>query len=104
MTATTGTAIAYDLRYSTSPITDDATFAAATQVAGVPAPKRGRQQPRPSPSMDLQRNTTYYFAIKAIDKGNNRGPLSNVVTATTTAAARGSPTWRPARPARPGSR
>jgi hypothetical protein len=81
----TGTAIAYDLRYSTSAITDDATFNAATQVTGVPAPKVAGST-ETFTVMYLQGSTTYYFAIKAIDKGINRSPLSNVVTGTTAAA------------------
>ncbi len=81
----TGTAIAYDLRYSTSSITDDATFNAATQVTGVPAPKAAGST-ESFTVLYLQSSTTYYFAIKAIDKGINRSPLSNVITATTAAA------------------
>jgi len=82
----TGTAMAYDLRYSTTPITDDTTFNAATKVNGVPAPQ-------PSGSTEtftvlyLQGNTTYWFAIKAVDKGNNASPLSNVISVTTPPAA-----------------
>ena len=36
---TTGTATTYDIRYSTFPIGDDAAFAAATVLTGLPAPK-----------------------------------------------------------------
>ena len=83
---TEGQATAYDLRYSTNPITDDASFNAATQVAGVPAPQQAGSTENFT-VMYLAGNTTYYFAIKAIDKGNNRSPLSNVIVATTTTPA-----------------
>ena len=83
--ADTGTAMAYDLRYSTSPITDEASYNAAPQVPGVPAPKAAGEA-ESFTVMYLQSNTTYYFAIKAMDKGGNRGPMSAVVTASTTAA------------------
>ncbi len=79
----TGTAMAYDLRYSTSPISDDTAFDAATPAIGVPSPK-------PAGTAEsfmvkyLPSDTTLYFAMKAIDKGGNRSSQSNVVTATTT--------------------
>jgi len=76
-----GTAAAYDLRYATSPITED-TWAAATQVEGEPAP-------RPSGQLqlflvrDLAPGKTYHFALRAADEAANWSGLSNVVTATT---------------------
>ncbi len=79
----TGTASAYDLRYSTSPITDDVTFAAATQVEGVPSPKQAGQQ-ESFMVTGLEGSTTYYFALKVHDKGGNVSDMSNPVTATTT--------------------
>jgi chitodextrinase len=82
----TGTAMAYDLRYSTSPITDDATFNAATKVNNVPAPQVSGST-ETFTVLYLQGSTTYWFAIKAVDKGNNTSPLSNVITTTTPAAA-----------------
>ncbi len=95
----TGTAMAYDLRYSSSPITDDATFNAATQFTGVPAPKISGSTESFTVT-GLTPLTTSYFAIKAIDKGNNRGPLSNLAGPVTTPAllpvsnlAAGTPTW-----------
>ncbi len=57
----------YDIRYSTSPITDDASFEAATQYTGqvlTPA------QPGTAETITitgLDPSTTYYFAIKGID-------------------------------------
>lgn len=77
----TGRASAYDLRYSTSPITDAASFAAATPVAG-PDP-----QPAGSPETfelgGLAHSTPYYVALRALDEFGNTGPVSNVATGTT---------------------
>src|SRR5439155_703167 len=80
-----GTATSYDLRYSTSPITEGS-FASATQVSGAPAPAvAGTAQ-----SMivaGLVANTTYYFAIKTSDEVPNISALSNVATEATLASA-----------------
>lgn len=77
----TGSASQYDMRYATSPITEE-NFDAATQVAGLPAP-----QPAGSSETftvtGLAENTTYYFAIRAADEVPNWSGLSNVVTAAT---------------------
>ena len=77
-----GTYASYDLRYSTSPITDDASFEAATQVTGVPAPKAAGQA-ESFLVTGLASSTTYWFAIKAIDPQGRTSPLSNVVTVAT---------------------
>lgn len=78
----TGTATSYDLRYSTSPITS-ANFASATAVSNEPVPAvAGTVQ-----SLvvhPLQRQTTYYFAIKATDESGNVSAMSNVPSVTTT--------------------
>ena len=83
-----GTATSYDLRYSTSPITEG-NFASASQVSGEPAPAvAGTAQ-----SMivsGLVANTTYYFALKTSDEVPNISALSNVATGTTSAGAQGS--------------
>ena len=71
----TGVMTSYDLRYSTSPITDDATFDAATQVTGMPAPKMVGSA-ESFTVMYLNPSTTYYFAIKAVDA--QRQPLAVV--------------------------
>ncbi len=73
-----GTANAYDLRYSTAPITDDASFNAATQATSVPPPGPAGT-PESFVLLGLTPGTNYYFAIEAIDKVGNRSPLSNVV-------------------------
>ena len=83
----TAPCLGYDLRYSTNPIADDTTFAAATRVATVPAPNAPGSVENFSVT-GLAANTTYYFAIKAIDKGLNTSALSNVISATTRDAER----------------
>jgi len=79
--ANSGTATTYDLRYSTSEITEGS-WVAATPVIGEPAPlSAGTVQ-----SMvvsGLSANTTYYFALKTFDEVSNISSLSNVPTATT---------------------
>jgi pimeloyl-ACP methyl ester carboxylesterase len=77
----TGTAWKYDIRYSTSPITD-ASWNAAAQCAGEPAP-----QPAGSSETftihGLTPNTTHYFALKTADEVPNWSCLSNVASGTT---------------------
>jgi len=71
-----GTAVTYDIRYSTSNITE-ASWSSATQVANEPSPQ-------PAGSQEtfivggLQANTTYYFAIKTADEVPNWSNLSNI--------------------------
>jgi lysyl endopeptidase len=71
----TGTAQRYDLRYRTDhPITSQSAFAAATQVQKVPQPKSaGTQQ---STTIGVGTDTTYYFAMVAIDDAANASPLT----------------------------
>ncbi len=79
----TGRASAYDLRWSTSPITE-ANFAAATPVAGPdPQPAGGAEAWEIG---GLAFSTTYYVALKALDEFGNTGGLSNVATGTTLGA------------------
>jgi phosphodiesterase/alkaline phosphatase D-like protein len=78
----TGTATAYDIRYSTSPITS-ANFASATAVTGAPAPAvAGTSQSVQVRS--LSRQTTYWFAAKAVDEVVHASGISNVPSAATT--------------------
>lgn len=73
---TAGQAFRYELRYSTSPITE----------AGFAAAARARSLPEPSPSgdaeqyllSDLEPDTAYYVAVRALD---SVGAVSPVVTA-----------------------
>lgn len=76
-----GTAAQYDVRYSTSNITN-ANFASATQASGEPAPKVAGSA-ETFTLTNLAANTTYYFAIKTADEASNWSPLSNVISVTT---------------------
>lgn len=75
----TGWAAAYDLRYSTAPITP-ANFAlltrAATPAPGGPGTRQG------CTVSNLVAGTTYYYAIKARDEALNWSGLSNVTSRT----------------------
>src|SRR5262249_119493 len=76
---TTGTAMRYDMRHSTSPITDDASFAAATKHCGSPAPTAsGTTQPTTINGLTV--DLTYYFGLKAIDEDGNVSAISNVIS------------------------
>ncbi|NOT32619.1 MAG: hypothetical protein HOP12_00440 [Candidatus Eisenbacteria bacterium] len=77
----TGTATTYDIRYSTAPITA-ANWGAATQVSGEPAPSApGSNQT--FTINNLNRQTTYYVAIRTTDDAGNASAISNVASATT---------------------
>jgi len=78
---TSGTASEYDVRYSTSPITE-ANWGLANQADGEPTPQiAGSSESFVITGLDP--NTTYYFAIKAADEVPNWSELSNVVSVTT---------------------
>jgi hypothetical protein len=77
----TGLASSYDIRYSTSEITE-ANFAAATAVAQNLTP-RAPGLAETLQVTGLSPSTTYYFAIKVADKMPNWSALSNVVLVTT---------------------
>ncbi len=78
-----GTAGIYDIRRSTSPITS-ANFDAAAPFSPVPFPLPGGSS-QSFIAMGLLPATTYYFALKTRDTGNNWSGLSNVITAQTAA-------------------
>lgn len=76
----TGTAAAYDVRWSTSSI-NDANFAAATAVSsGVPAPA-APGTPQSVTIGGLNRTVDLYFAVKVRDGVNQWSAISNVVAA-----------------------
>jgi calcium-activated chloride channel regulator 4 len=77
-----GRATSYDLRISTSDIIDDADFTSANQVTGVSAPQDAGTGETFTVS-GLSGDTTYYFAIKAIDDAGNTGSMSNVYSGST---------------------
>jgi len=70
-----GTAAAYDLRYSSSPITS-VNFDAATPVSSEPAPLPGGSL-QTFVALNLTANTQYYFALKTRDEANNWSGVSN---------------------------
>jgi len=76
-----GRATRYDLRYSTTPITDE-NWDGATEVDGEPAPQDAGNTEYFTVT-DLASSTLYYLAVKTYDEGNNVSPLSNVVFETT---------------------
>jgi subtilisin family serine protease len=79
--SSTGTASYYDVRYSLSPI-DSSNFNSATQVPGEPFPQpAGFAESLTVTGLDF--NTTYYFAIKALDEWSNPSKVSNSPWGTT---------------------
>ncbi len=78
-----GTATAYDLRYSSAPITS-LNFDAATPVISQPSPLPGGSL-QTFVALNLTANTQYYFALKTRDEVNNWSGVSNSPGATTTA-------------------
>jgi hypothetical protein len=75
----TGLARTYDLRYSTSAITEG-NWASATVVPGLAAPKVAGSAEAYTVS-GLSTGVTYYFAIKTSDEVPNTSGLSNVASA-----------------------
>ena len=80
-----GQAKTYDIRYSTSEITD-ANWDDATQCMGEPPPKPAGE-PEEFTVTGLSPDTTYYFAMKTADEVPNWSDLSNVATGTTSSEA-----------------
>ena len=79
--AAVGTSTSYDLRYSTSLITES-NWASSTPATGEPTPQIAGSAESMTVS-GLSPSTTYYFAIKSKDEMNNESLLSNVPNATT---------------------
>jgi len=77
-----GRATAYDLRYSTSPITA-VNFPQATQVSGEPAPAVAGSAESFTVS-GLNNGVTYYFAIKTRDDVGNWSTVSNTAVRAAT--------------------
>ncbi|WP_135556907.1 alpha/beta fold hydrolase [Paenibacillus cymbidii] len=82
-----GTAAAYDVRFSTSAITA-ANWDSAAEAFGEPAPLAAGSGQTMTVG-GLQPGTTYYFALKTIDEVGNVSALSNVASLTATAAPAG---------------
>lgn len=77
---TLGTAISYDLRYSTDEnmLMDD--WASTTPISGLPTPQPSGTPESLTVTIAVETGVNYYFAIKAADEENNVSPLSNIVT------------------------
>ena len=72
-----GTAAAYEMRFSTAPITSG-NWGGANVVAGMPVPlASGRRQGVAIPG--LSTDTTYYFAMRTVDDAGNWSSISNVL-------------------------
>jgi subtilisin family serine protease/PKD repeat protein len=78
-----GKANRYDIRYSQNPI-DETNFSSATPIINNPQPAMaGTAETVILDNLNPQ--TTYFFAIKAMDNAGNLSPLSNLQSATTLA-------------------
>lgn len=78
----TGVAFQYDIRYSTTEIKDESSFASALQIADEPKPKSAGLQENYTVT-NLQNNTVYWIALKARDEAGNTSELANVVRVQT---------------------
>ncbi|QOI96041.1 MAG: S8 family serine peptidase [Flammeovirgaceae bacterium] len=76
-----GQALAYDLRYSTTPITPS-NFGSATKVSGLPNPPPSGQE-IVFEVRNLLPATEYFFALKSEDVFYNVSDISNVIAVTT---------------------
>lgn len=76
-----GTASTYDIRYSTSSITD-LNWDAATQATGEPSPQSAGSDESFTVT-NLNSGTQYYFAIKVADEVPNWSALSNIANGIT---------------------
>ncbi|HEV2106365.1 MAG TPA: FlgD immunoglobulin-like domain containing protein, partial [Candidatus Eisenbacteria bacterium] len=74
---TYGTAKAYDIRISTSPL-DSLTFALAVRVPNAPAPLPASSR-QSMVVHGLTRGVPYWFALRTSDERGNTSPVSNVV-------------------------
>ncbi len=79
--ADVGTASQYDIRYSTSMITE-ANWSSAIQVADEPSPQPAGSQESFTVT-GLEPSTLYYLAIKAADEVPNWSNMSNVISFST---------------------
>jgi hypothetical protein len=79
--ANTGKATEYDIRFSTSPITEN-NWDTAIQLTGEPIPSLAGTKENFTVT-GLMNNTIYYFAIKTKDDSNNWSELSNVADKST---------------------
>ena len=78
-----GMAMAYDVRYAAVPISD-ATWDSAQRVLTAPTPSATGSRETLEVT-GLERDTTYYFALRVADNVGNASDLSNIVIARTSA-------------------
>ncbi len=76
-----GTAKRYELRYSTTPLSES-NFEGGIAAVGLPVPLRTGYWESYNLS-ELKPSTTYYVALRVIDAFDNVSPISNVVVTTT---------------------
>lgn len=84
--AGTGTATGYLIKYSTSAISNETAFDAATTIPNTISPAASGGSESLTVKMPVG-GTTYYFAIKAYDEDFNFGSLSNSPSAASNAVA-----------------
>ncbi|MBS4033548.1 MAG: S8 family serine peptidase, partial [Ignavibacterium sp.] len=77
--------VAYDIRFSTLPITDSISFYSADQI-NFPDVPDSTGAAETLTILELDFATTYYFAIKSFDMWGNKSDLSNPASGTTWAA------------------
>lgn len=80
-----GTVTSYDMRRSTSTITEG-NWASATQLTGEPTPQANPNE-ETYIATGLTPATTYYFAVKSTDGSGNISAISNVANGTTDSGA-----------------
>lgn len=83
---TLGNAALYDVRYSTTDITNDADFNASTKVEKISAPQTAGTT-ESFEILGLNPAATYYFAIKSSDEAPNTSALSNIASCATFAGS-----------------
>jgi hypothetical protein len=81
-----GAPTSYIVKYSTTPITNDADFVAATTFAWSTVPQPAGMSEAVTVT-GLVDNTTYYFAVKAQDEQGNISLFGDAVSATTLPSA-----------------
>jgi len=74
----TGSATQYDLRYSTTPITESNFFQVQRVTTTPPPAPAGTKQSVSISGLTI--NTLYYFAIKSVDERGNWSAISNIAT------------------------
>jgi hypothetical protein len=84
-----GSVRTYEIRYSTTPLTQ-ANFHLATRLSNPPPPRAAGLRQIAVVS-GLTEGLTYYFAIKAVDEAGNFSPISNVAYFTSGLVDVGSP-------------